>query len=259
MEPDQTLIVVAARAETNEELEPLLQTLVSVTATAPGATVLVVDDRSPAEQAQMIEVAATELECAYVMQQDGDGTSAAFNVGLTVAAEHELDTCLVSAGVVFRSPGWLERLRHRTASDGQLAPVAGGATLNPHGTIRQAGYFFSLFRRDWSARLGNVPEVMLDVDDPRACPVGSEVQLIRRALVQSVGLYDEGMEGPHAALDYCLRVIAEGGECILEPTVRAYGLTELEGEPDYKLPIAQALRRKHADMSFAAYSPLVLG
>ena len=71
----------------------------------------------------------------------------------------------------------------RTASDGQLAPVAGGAVVNPHGTIRHAGYFFSLFRRDWSARLGNVPEVMLDVDDPRACPVGSEVQLIRRALV----------------------------------------------------------------------------
>ena len=131
--------------------------------------------------------------------------------------------------------------------------------MNPHGTIRQAGYFFSLFRRDWSARLGNVPEVMLDVDDPRACPVGSEVQLIRRALVQSVGLYDEDMDGPHAALDYCLRVIAEGGECIFEPTVRAYGLTEVEGEPDYKLATARALRRKHADMSFAAYSPLVLG
>ena len=28
------------------------------------------------------------------------------------------------------------------------------------------------------------------------------------------------MDGPHAALDYCLRVIAEGGECIFEPTVR---------------------------------------
>ena len=84
MEPDPTLIVVAARAESNEELEPLLQTLVSVTTTAPGATVLVVDDRSPAAQAQMIEVAATELECAYVMQQDGEGTSAAFNVGLSV-------------------------------------------------------------------------------------------------------------------------------------------------------------------------------
>ena len=42
-----TLIVVPARAENAEEIEPILQTLVSVTATAPDAMVLVVDDRSP--------------------------------------------------------------------------------------------------------------------------------------------------------------------------------------------------------------------
>ena len=67
---------------------------------------------------------------------------------------------------------------------------------------------------------------MLDVDDPRACPVGSELQLIRRALDPAVGLYDESMDGPHAALDYCLRVTPRAGECIFEPTVRAYGLTD---------------------------------
>jgi len=255
VEPDPTLIVVAARAESNEELDPLLQTLVSVTTTAPGATVLVVDDRSPAEQAQMIEVAATELECAYVMQQDGEGSSAAFNVGLSVAAEHGMDTCLVSSGVVFRSAGWLDRLRLRTASDGRLAPVAGGAVVNPYGTIRHAGYFFSLFRRDWSARLGNVPEVMLDVDDPRACPVGSEVQLIRRALVQSVGLYDADMDGPHAALDYCLRVSGAGGQSVLEPTVRARALSTADGEPDDAIPSANRLKLKHAGVNFRRWSP----
>ena len=68
-----TLIVVPARAENAEEIEPILQTLVSVTATAPGTMVLVVDDRSPAAQAQLIEAVATELDCAYVLQQDGEG------------------------------------------------------------------------------------------------------------------------------------------------------------------------------------------
>jgi GT2 family glycosyltransferase len=253
------LIVVAARADSNEDLDPLLQTLVSVKTTAPEAMVLVVDDHSPAAQAQLIEAASEELECAYVMQQDGEGPSAAFNVGMSAAAEHGMDTCLVSSGVVFRSAGWLERLRRRTGSGGTLAPVAGGAVMNPFDVIRQAGYFFSLFRRDWSARLGNVPEVLLDVDDPRACPVGSELQLIRRAIVESVGLYDESMDGPHAALDYCLRVFAEGGECIFEPTVRAYALKEEKGEPDYSLESARLLRRKHAGVSFAAFSPVVLG
>jgi GT2 family glycosyltransferase len=259
VEPDPTLIVVAARAERPEELEPLLQTLVSVTTTAPGSMVLVVDDRSPQPSAQLIEAAASELDCAYVLQQDGEGTSAAFNVGLTAAAEHGMDTCLVSAGLTFQAPGWLDRLRLRTASDGKLAPVAGGAVMNPGGTIRQAGYFFSLFRRNWSARLRNVPEIMLDVDDPRACPVSSELQLIRRGLVESVGLYDEAMDGPHAALDYGLRVFASGSECIFEPSVRAHGLSPVEGEPDVDEPAAKRLRTKHIDMSFQGFSPVVLG
>jgi GT2 family glycosyltransferase len=259
VEPDPTLIVVAARAESNEALEPLLQTLVSVTTTAPGAMVLVVDDRSPAAQAQLIEAAASELDCAYVMQQDGEGTSAAFNVGLTAAAEHGMDTCLVDSGVVFRAAGWLDRLRLRTDSDGGLAPVAGGAVLNPDGTIRQAGYYFSLFRRNWNARLNCVPEIMLDMEEPAACPVSSEVQLIRRALVESVGLYDEAMDGPLAALDYCLRVFAADGQCIFEPTVRAYALAQRGGEPGHEGATAKRLRFKHADMSFAAWSPVVLG
>jgi hypothetical protein len=258
VEPDPTLIVVAARAENGEQLESVLQTLVSVTSTAPGAMVLVVDDRSPGGQAQLIEAAAGELECAYVLQQDGEGTSAAFNVGLTVAAEHGMDTCLVSAGIVFRSPGWLDRLRLRTGSNGELAPVAGGAVVNPDATVRQAGYFFSLFRRNWSARLRNVPEILLDVDEPRACPVGSEVQLVRRTLVDSVGLYDEEMCSSAAALDFCLRVLADGGECIMEPTVRGYGLTDIDDEPPHNDEGVKRLRRKHRGMSFQAWSPGVV-
>lgn len=259
MEPDPTLIVVAARAESNEELEPLLQTLVSVTTTAPGAMVLVVDDRSPAAQARLIEAAANELDCAYVLQQDGEGPSAAFNVGMSAAAEHGMDTCLVATGLTFRAAGWLDRLRLRTASDGEPAAVAGGAVIDPDGTIRQAGYYFSLFRRNWSARLNKVPEILLDVDDPRACPVGSELQLIRRSVVESVGLYDEAMDGPHAALDYSLRVFAEGRQCVFEPTARGYGLLQLPGEPDHEGSTANRLRFKHSDMNFGAFSPAVLG
>ena len=258
MEPDPTLIVVAARAERTEDMDAVLETLVSVSATAPSAMVLVVDDRSPEPQAQMIEAAASELDCAYVMQQDGEGTSAAFNVGLAAAAEHGMDTCLVSAGLVFRAAGWLDRLRVRTDSKGGLAAVAAGAVVNPGGTIRQAGYYFSLFRRNWSARLVHVPEILLTVESPRACPVGSEIQLIRRAQVESVGLYDEEMDGPHAALDYCLRVTADGGECVFEPTVRGYGLTAAEGEPDLDVPAARRLRTKHASMNFQPWSPVVL-
>ena len=258
MESVPTLIVVPARAENAEEIEPLLRTLVSVTATAPEAMVLVVDDRSPAPQAQMIEVAATELDCAYVLQQDGSGDSAAFNVGLSVAAEHGLDVCFVASGLTLDSPRWLDRLRARTGTDGEPAAVAGGAVVHAAGTIRQAGYFFSRFRRAWRARLRNVPTVLLDVDQPLLCPVSSELQFVRNAWIERVGLYDELLTGPHAALDFCIRVGEAGGECVLEPTVRGLALEIADGDPDYTARDEHRLRFKHAAVNFYRWTPEVI-
>ncbi|MDA0183825.1 hypothetical protein OJ997_26200 [Solirubrobacter phytolaccae] len=258
MESDPTLIVCPVRAESAEDIDPILQTLVSLQASAPETMVLVVDDRSPAPQAQLLEVAAAELNCAYVMQLDGEGHSAAVNVGLTAAVEHGMDVCIVAPGLLFESANWLGRLQARTGTDGEPAAVAGGAILEAGGTIRQAGYFFSLFRRAWAARLRNVPEELLDVADPLLCPVSSELQFIRRGWIERVGGYDNLMEGPHAALDYCLRIQAEGGQCVLEPTVRARALKASDGEPDPAAPSEGRLRLKHANMSFQRWSPEIV-
>ena len=65
-----------------------------------------------------------------------------------------------------------------------------------------------------------MPQELLEVHDPLLCPVSAELALIRRAWIEKVGPFDEVLEGPHASLDYCLRVHAEGGECVLEPTVK---------------------------------------
>jgi hypothetical protein len=252
------LIVVPVRAERDEDVEPFLQTVASLRGSAPEAMVLVVDDRSPAPYAQMLELACDELECAYVLQQDGEGTSAAINVGLNAANEHGMDACLVAAGLILAQPNWLQRLKARTGPDGELAAVAGGAVIDPTGLIRQAGYFFSLFRRLWGARLGRVPEALLDVHNPLLCPVSSELQFIRHEWIETVGVYDELLDGPHAALDYCLRVSEAGGSCVMEPTVRARGLALADGEPDDTLQDARRLRLKHAGTSFQKWAPEVI-
>jgi glycosyltransferase involved in cell wall biosynthesis len=255
---ESVLITVPVRAQSDGEIDALLQTLVSLRATAPAATVLVVDDHSPDAQARMIALAAAELECAYVTLQDAEGRSAALNVGLTAAAGHGMDTCLVSAGLVLDSPGWLDRLNRRTGTDGVPAAVAGGAVVEPHGLIRQAGYFFSLFRRGWAIRLSAVPQELLDVTPPLLCPVDSDVQLVRREWVERAGLYDEMMDGPYAALDFCLRVSAAGGECIFEPSVRGRALSAIDLELDDYTSSARRLRHKHAGMSFKKWVPEVI-
>jgi len=258
VEPVPTLIVVPAHAESADEIEPLVQTLVSLNTTAPDAMVLVVDDRSPAPQAQMIEAAAAELGYAYVMQQDGEGTSAANNVGLSAAAQHDMDVCLVAPGLVFRTAGWLGRLQRRNGTDGEPAAVVGGAVVNASGMIRHAGFFFSYFRRSWSARLRNVPEQVLDVQTPVLCPVGPDLQLIRREWIDSVGFYDEQFDGSDATLDYCLRVSQAGGECILEPSVRAHAVVDVDVEPDNGTPAAERLRAKVVDVDFKPWVPEII-
>ncbi|RKQ92359.1 GT2 family glycosyltransferase [Solirubrobacter pauli] len=258
MESDPTLIVCPVRADSAEDIDPILQTLVSLQASAPETMVLVVDDRSPAPQAQLIEAAAAELNCAYVLQQDGEGHSAAVNVGLSAAVEHGMDVCLVSPGLLFETAGWLDNLRARTGTDGTPAAVTGGAVLESTRVIRQAGYFFSLFRRAWGARLRHVPEELLDVHEPLLCPVSSELQFLRRSWIEKVGHYDELLEGPHAALDYCLRIQEAGGQCVLEPTVRARAIRNVDGEPDPAAPSERRLRLKHANMSFQRWSPEVI-
>jgi glycosyltransferase involved in cell wall biosynthesis len=247
-----TLITVPARAERAEDLEPILQTLVSVRSTAPDAMVLVVDDRSPAPQAEMIAAAAAELDCAHVVQEDGEGRYAAFNVGLAAAAQHGMDVVVTDAGLIFDSPGWLDRLRARTGTDGTPAAVAGGAVIEPTGLIRQAGYFFSLYRRAWGTRLARVPAQLLDVHTPLLCPISTELALVRNAWIERVGAFDELLDDvPHGSLDYCLRVTQAGGQCVLEPTVRA---RELDDES----PAANRLRVKHSGISFQPWAPEVI-
>ncbi len=258
MESVPTLITVPARAENAQDIDVLLQTLVSLRTTAPEAMVLVVDDRSPEPLARLIEAAAAELDCIYVLQQDGEGRSAAVNVGLSVASAHQMDACIVASGLVLERAGWLERLRGRTGTVGAPAAVAGGAVVDGDGIIRQAGYFFSVYRRAWSARLNNVPQELLDVDQPVLCPVSAELQLIRRAWIDQVGLYDELLDGAHAALDFCLRVAETGGECVFEPTVRARALTDGDGEPDDTTPAGKRLRVKHTGVNFSKWAPEVI-
>ncbi len=93
---------------------------------------------------------------------------------------------------------------------------------------------------------------------PLLCPVSSELQLIRREWIETVGVYDELLEGAHAALDYCLRVSEAGGHVVFEPSVRARGLEIVDAEPDDLLPDANRLRVKHAGVSFQKWAPEVI-
>lgn len=87
------------------------------------------------------------------------------------------------------------------------------------------------------------------------CPVGSDLQLIRRQWIDSVEFYDERLHGSDAVLDYLLRVSQAGGECILHPSVRADAVADVDVEPKSDTAGAAILRAKLADVDFKPWVP----
>jgi hypothetical protein len=249
------LIVVSPRVDAEAALDPVLQTLAAVRGTAPDAMLLVVD-RSAGAHADLLKLASDELGCAYA-PAGTDGESAALNVGLRAAVAHDMDVALVAPGII-PAAGWLGRLRARTGTDGAPAAVAGGAIIEPNGMIRQAGYYFSVFRRMWGARLWRVPEVLLDVSTPVLVPTSPELQLIRRGWIERVGELEEHLDGPHVGLDFCMRVSEAGGQCVLEPTARGHALELGDEDLDDASASAVRFRFKHTNMSFHTWAPEIL-
>ena len=154
-----------------------------------------------------------------------------------------MDVCLVALRPACSSPpAGSSACSARTGTDGEPAAVAGGAVVEADGTIRQAGYFFSLFRRAWSARLRHVPAGAARRPASRCCARSApSSQLIRREWIEQVGHFDELLDGPHASLDYCLRVQRRGRRV----RARADGprprrCESVDGEPDDGVPSASA-------------------
>ena len=217
-----TLCIIPAFVRTEQELDVLLRCLVSLRATAPDAAVLVVDDCSPAQELVAgLRIACDELGIAFAENDANVGFSATVNAGLQLALAMEHDAVLVNADIEFIEPGWLERMRARTDSQGRPAAVVGARLLYPNGLIQHAGIFLSPLHRDWLHRFQYGPADLPEAQVTMRCPVTAALQFIRYETLVQVGLYDEGYKLCFEDLDYCLRVFEAGLECIYEPTVVA--------------------------------------
>jgi GT2 family glycosyltransferase len=217
-----TLCIIPAYVRSEPELEVLLRCLVSLRSTAPDAAVLVVDDCSPVQQlVAAVQVACDELGIAFAANDENSGFSATVNAGLQLALAMEHDAVLVNADIEFVEPGWLERMRARTDSEGRPAAVVGARLLYPNGLIQHAGIFLSPLHRHWLHRFQFGPGDLVEAQATTRCPVTGALQFIRYETLEQVGLYDEGYRLCFEDVDYCLRVFEAGLECIYEPSVVA--------------------------------------
>jgi GT2 family glycosyltransferase len=223
--PRPTLCVIPAFLRNEGELEVLMKCLVSLSATAPDAKVLVVDDHSPERGlVDTLGLICDELGFELVRKPENTGFSPTVNVGLRQALIAGYDACLVNADIEFIDHGWLDRMRDRTDTLGRPAAVVGARLLYPNGLIQHGGVFLSLLNREWMHRFQYAPNDLPEALVACRCPVTGALQFIRHETLDAVGVYDEAYRMAYEDVDYCLRVFEAGLECIYEPSVRAWHL-----------------------------------
>jgi GT2 family glycosyltransferase len=214
------VIPVHLRAEAEAEL--LMRCLVSLWRTAPDVEVVVVDAASPArELAAQLPPVCAEVGAELVRHDEPVTHGAAVNTGLRRAVEQGRDALVIAPDVLFLDEGWLPPLRE---ADGA---VVGARLLYPTGLLAHAGLVFSPLHRWFDNRYRFAPADLPEAAVPAVCPVGGSLQLIRRAALAGVGLYDEALRAGRADIDFCLRTFAAGLTCVYEP--RAWALIQ---EPD---------------------------
>jgi GT2 family glycosyltransferase len=258
------LAVVPSYLRTDEDLDVLLRCLVSLSATAPRAQVLIVDDHSPGERLALhTEAAADELGMAYVRKDENSGFAATVNVGLAVAQAQGRDALLVNADLEFRWRGWLEALLDRRDTQGRPAAVVGARLVYPNGLIQHGGIYFSRLHRYFDHRFRYGPADLPEALVPVRCPVTAALQLIRHACLDRVGLYDEEFGLAFEDVDYCLRVFEAGLECVYEPAAKAVHVESLfrarkdEGIERLHAKSVERLSAKHRGTDMSAWTPAI--
>lgn len=247
------------------DLEALVTCLVSLKATTTHGSfeTLIVDDGSPVEELlDELEHEGNNLGLPFELlrKPENEGFSRTVNVGLRRALQQERDAVLVNADIEFRDEGWLERMQRQTNSDGEgLASVVGALLSYPHGLIQHGGIFFSVLTRGFDHVYKYAPENLPEAQHARVCPVTGALQFIRLEALEAIGVYDEKFRLGFEDVDYCIRVLESGRECVYQPTVRAWHFESMfRGRPSPKIEQWQAMSwfyfmEKWAGTSFARW------
>jgi GT2 family glycosyltransferase len=216
------LAVVPAFLREDADLELLLRCLVSLRASAPAASPMVVDDGSPRRDlVEQLQLVCGELGANLFVKPENTGFAAAANVGLQRALVTGADAVLVNADVELVQPGWLEAMLARTDTQGRPAAIVGARLLRPDGTIEHAGWFFSALTREWWHRFDHAPGDLPEALVPCCCPVGAALVLIRHDTLATVGPFDAEFRLGYEDVDLALRTFSAGLECVYEPAAVA--------------------------------------
>jgi GT2 family glycosyltransferase/glycosyltransferase involved in cell wall biosynthesis len=191
------------------------------TTNARRTRIVVADDGSPAaDQERLTRALSGQADVILGDRQAGFATNA--NRGLRAATG---DVVLLNNDVIAH-PRWLERLQYHAYASPRRG-IVGPKLLYPDVRIQSAGSFRNLDAPEWfdhRYRFAAAEHGPANVAWP-ALGVTGACLYVKRAVVEEVGLLDEGYAMAYEDIDWCLRAWENGWEVAYYPGA---SLTHLE-------------------------------
>lgn len=221
------LAVIPTFVRKEEDVELVQTTIASLHRTAPDELeILVVDDGSPEEAlVDQLDVQQELLGFELLRKETNTGFSRTVNFGLRRALQEGRNAILVNADIeMCCPPGWVNQMEQQRGlvNPDTRAAVVGALLLYPNGLIQHAGIYFSLLTRTFDHYYKYGPWDLPEAQRAEVRPVTGALQFIRHECLTNVGLYDEDFKMGWEDVDYCLRVLMSGRECVYQPAVRAF-------------------------------------
>lgn len=224
------------------------------------ADLLVVNDGSPFRPGKIaLDELADELNFVHRFSAENQGFSRSVNVGLRLARGAQQNALLVNSDMFFLDNGWLGHLKANAAD------VVGGLLLYPNGLVQHAGVYYSVIGRRFDHIYRLAPHTLAQVRRPRICPVTGALMLIKRHVLERIGILDENFRFGFEDIDYCHMVFQDGMTCAYEPRAEAvHHESWTARDPDEKhrgwmQNGWEFLHEKHRGQEFASYIPTMIG
>jgi N-acetylglucosaminyl-diphospho-decaprenol L-rhamnosyltransferase len=239
--PLTRLAVVIVNYRTAELACQSLASLAPELASRPGSVVRVVDNDSGDGSLERIARFVEEQGFGGWAQVAPAGRNGGFSAGNNVAlrallAEGRHDEFLLLNPDAWVLPGAIDALVSRMESDPGIG-IVGSRLENPDGSLQRAAFRFPSpgSELERAISLGPITRLMSNwaisfppADEPHRCDwVAGASLLVRREVLEKVGLLDEGYFLYFEEVDLCLRASRAGFSCWHEPRSR---VVHLEGQ-----------------------------
>jgi len=165
--------------------------------------IIVVDDGSNQNIQNSLKKLSKQLNFQLICKSENTGFSTTINRGIQAASGKYI--VLVNNDIIFIQHNWLEKMVKTTHQDPRIG-IVGCRLLYPDNTIQHGGMYFNSDHNRCSHYYRNQPADYNPALNINKVPfVTGALMLIKKEVIDEIGLFDESIFASPEDVEYCLR------------------------------------------------------